>query len=217
VISRVDAKTDRIGEACHSAIGAAFIPPVVDHDHLAQLLATRHDIRLLDVRSPAEFQSIHIPGSYHVPLDTLGEHATEIRAGVDSPIVLVCQSGVRARRADDILRSAGLPQLHVLDGGINAWLAAGNEVVRGRTHVSLERQVRITAGALAAVGGILAVTVHPLFAAIPVFVGSGLVFAGATDTCAMGMALARLPWNRVPSCDVGLAVRTLTGNTPAAR
>jgi hypothetical protein len=52
--------------------------------------------------------------------------------------------------------------------------------------------------------------VHPSFAAIPAFIGSGLVFAGLTDTCAMGMLLAKLPYNRAASCDVGSMVRALT-------
>ena len=80
--------------------------------------------------------------------------------------------------------------------------------------MSLERQVRIVAGALAATGGFLALFVHPLFAALAAFVGSGLVFAGVTDTCTMGMLLAKLPYNRGASCDVPAMVRALSKGTP---
>jgi Protein of unknown function (DUF2892). len=59
-----------------------------------------------------------------------------------------------------------------------------------------ERQVRIAAGALVVIGALLGLLVHSGFFAIPIFVGSGLVFAGITDTCGMGMMLARMPWNR---------------------
>lgn len=192
------------------------IPPVVSPGELEALLRERPDVRVLDVRTPGEYEAVHIAGAYNVPLDTLGEHAADIRAHVDEPVVLVCQSGARARRAEEALKAAGLPQLHVLDGGVNGWVAAGRPVRRGAARISLERQVRIAAGALAATGGFLALLVSPLFAILPAFVGSGLVFAGVTDTCAMGMLLARLPYNRPASCDVDAMVRALkTGAAPA--
>lgn len=194
----------------------ATIAPVLPAAELERLRAARPGLRLLDVRTPGEYEAAHIAGAYNVPLDTLGEHAGEIRARVDEPVVLVCQSGARARRAEEALRAAGMPQLHVLDGGMNAWRAAGLPVRTGRSRISLERQVRIAAGSLAATGGILALAVHPAFALLSAFVGGGLVFAGVTDTCAMGMLLARLPYNRPASCDVTAMVRALAaGGDPA--
>jgi rhodanese-related sulfurtransferase len=186
------------------------IPPVIPPTELAELCVSDPTIRLLDVRTPGEFAAQHIAGAYNVPLDTLAEHAAEIRASVADPVVLVCRSGQRARKAEDALKSAGMMNLHVLDGGVAGWVAAGNPVVEGAPRMSLERQVRIAAGSLAAIGGFLAVFVHPLFALISGVVGSGLVFAGITDTCAMGMLLARLPYNRPASCDVGAMVRALS-------
>lgn len=191
------------------------IPPVLKATELEELLGARPDIRLLDVRTPGEYETVHIRGAYNVPLDTLGEHADEIRATVDEPVVLICQSGSRARKAEEALKAAGMPNLHVLEGGVNEWVATGKPVRRGATRISLERQVRIVAGALAATGGILALAVSPLFAVLPAFVGSGLVFAGVSDTCAMGMVLSRLPYNRPASCDVDAMVRALTtGGVP---
>lgn len=193
------------------------IPAVLKPTELAELLRARPDVRLLDVRTPGEFESAHIPGAYNVPLDTLGEHAAEIRATVDAPVVLVCQSGARARRAETVLGESGMPALHVLDGGVNGWTAAGQRVSRGPERISLERQVRIAAGSLAAVGGLLALLVSPLWAILPAFVGSGLVFAGVTDTCGMAMLLSRLPYNRAASCDVDAMVAALRrGARPAA-
>jgi hypothetical protein len=153
-----------------------------------------------------------------VPLDTLGEHAREIQASVTAPLVLVCQSGGRARRAEEALQAAGMANLHVLDGGMAAWVAAGLPVTRRGARMSLERQVRIAAGSMAATGGFLALLVDPLFAAIPAFIGSGLVFAGLTDTCMLGMLLARLPYNRAGGCDVPAMVRALAaGENPGGR
>jgi rhodanese-related sulfurtransferase len=195
---------------------ATLAPSVLSSADLDALLRERPDTRLLDVRTPGEFEAEHIAGAYNVPLDTLGEHGPEIRAGVAEPVVLVCRSGQRARKAEESLKGAGMTNLHVLDGGMAAWIAAGRPVRRGAPRMSLERQVRIAAGAMAATGGFLALFVNPLFAALPAFVGSGLVFAGVSDTCMMGMLLAKLPYNRPASCDVGAMVRALTtGAAPA--
>lgn len=192
------------------------VPPVLTPDDLAGLLRQHPATRLLDVRTPGEFESQHIAGAYNVPLDTLGEHAAEIRANVTDPVVLVCRSGQRARKAEDALRNAGMRNLHVLDGGMAAWTTAGLPVREYRPRMSLERQTRIVAGALAATGGLLAIAVSPLFGIVPAFIGSGLVFAGVTDTCAMGMCLARLPYNRPARCDIPSMVRALTtGASPA--
>lgn len=191
------------------------LPPVLSPAATAALAVGA--ARLLDVRTPGEYETAHIRGAYNVPLDTLAEHAREIRENVETPIVLVCQSGQRARKAEEALRQAGLANLHVMDGGVNGWMAAGLPVVRGARKLSLERQVRIAAGALAATGGLLGAFVHPLFGLLAAFVGSGLVFAGLTDTCGMAMLLARLPYNRPATCDVGAMVRALSdGRAPAA-
>jgi len=187
---------------------------VISPVELARLLAAHPaSVRLLDVRTPGEHSTAHISGSYNVPVEILTEHAAEIQE-VHTPVVLICQSGQRAGRADVILTSSGMRQLRVLEGGMRAWLDAGLPVNRGAQRISLERQVRIAAGFLAAAGALLALLVSPWFAAIPAFVGSGLVFAGVTDTCAMGLLLARLPCNRASACDVAAAVEALrTGRT----
>lgn len=205
------------------------VSPVLTPAAVAALLREQSATRLLDVRSAGEFAAAHIPGAYNVPLDSLAEHSREILSVSGAPVVLVCQSGQRARKADDSLRSLGMPKLYILDGGVTAWTAAGLEVTRGATRISLERQVRIAAGAIGATGAFLSLFVNPLFAIVPAFIGSGLVFAGVTDTCTMGMMLARLPYNRTASCDAQTVVRALlagvirpgqspeSGNAPAAR
>lgn len=186
------------------------IAPVVQPDDLQTLLATHTGMRLIDVRTPGEYESAHIGGSYNVPLDVLPEHAEEIAADDRTHFVLVCQSGARARKAEEALRRSGLARLHVLDGGMNAWIAAGKPARFGPKRISLERQVRIAAGALSAIGGALALAVNPWFAVVPLFVGSGLIFAGLTDSCGMAMVLSKLPYNFAASCDVSAMVRALT-------
>jgi len=193
----------------------ATLPPLVQPARVGQLLAEGAAIRLLDVRTPAEFEAVHIRGAYNVPLDTLAEHREELRRHVREPIVLVCRSGQRARQAEQALREIGMENLHILDGGMNAWEAAELPVERGRQRVSLERQVRIAAGALAATGGILALVVDPLFALVPAFIGSGLVFAGVTNFCPMAVLLGKLPYNRVAACDVNAMVAALKNGEAA--
>ncbi len=63
--------------------------------------------------------------------------------------------------------------------------------------------MRFAAGLFVLAGGVLSLLVHPWFVALSVFVGAGLVFAAVTDTCGMGMMLARMPWNRAPQSPAG--------------
>jgi rhodanese-related sulfurtransferase len=191
------------------------LPAVLSAAELAEQRRARPELRLLDVRTPGEYEAEHIHGAYNVPLDTLGEHGAEIQANVTGPVVLVCQSGQRARRAEDVLQRTGMANVHVLDGGMNGWLAAGLPVIRGAKRFSLERQVRLVAGALVATGAILALAVNPRFALVPAFIGSGLVFSGITGFCGMAMLLARLPYNRPATCDVAATMRALTEGSPA--
>jgi rhodanese-related sulfurtransferase len=165
--------------------------------------------RVLDVRTPAEFETAHIPGAYNVPLDTLREHRGELRRHLDDDVVLVCRSGQRATQAENALRDAGLPGLRVLDGGMVAWESAGAPVNRGRQTWELERQVRLVAGSIVAVSVLASILLPPL-KWVAFAIGAGLTFAAVTNTCAMGMMLAKMPWNRTTgSCDVDAIVAAL--------
>ena len=154
---------------------------------------------VIDVRSAAEFEAQHIRGSYHVPLNTLAEHTAELARHLNdpsSPLVLVCQSGVRAEQGRRHLAAAGLDRAQVLDGGVSAWVAAGHEVVRGRTAWALERQVRLVAGSLVLTGVLGGRFVSPKLRLLAGGIGAGLTFSALSNTCAMGALLARLPVNQ---------------------
>jgi len=157
-------------------------------------------LELVDVRTPVEYQEIHTPHATNVPLDRLDpkQVAAQRKGPATEPIYLVCKSGTRSNLAAQKLEAAGFLVV-CIDGGMNAWDAAGLPVVRGKKAISLERQVRIAAGTLVLVGAVLGLLVDPWFVALSGFVGAGLVFAGITDTCGMGMLLARMPWNQVSS------------------
>lgn len=150
---------------------------------------------LIDVRTPAEFRAIHAQGAELIPLDRLD--AKKLSSENRGPVYLICASGTRAKLAAEKLDAAGVSQPTVIQGGTKAWEAAGLPVVRGKSAISLERQVRIAAGSLVLIGTILGWFVHRYFYGLPAFVGAGLVFAGVTDTCGMALLLARAPWNQI--------------------
>jgi rhodanese-related sulfurtransferase len=174
--------------------------PTVTPRRLAELRAGGETCDLIDVRTPVEFRAVHAEGAESVPLDRL-DPATLRGAG---PVFVICQSGGRGRQACEKLLAAGLPHVANVEGGTRAWADAGLPVVRGKAAVSLERQVRIAAGALVLLGTALGWLADPVFLGLAAFVGAGLVVAGVTDTCGMGLVLARMPWNRVrdagPTC-----------------
>lgn len=156
-------------------------------------------LALLDVRTPAEHAEIHVPGVHLAPLDRLepAQLAGTNGFAKNQPVFVFCRSGARAKQAAEKLGKAGFEQAHVVEGGTMAWAEAGLPVERGEVKVvSLERQVRIAAGAIVLTGVLLAQFVNPAFVWLAGFVGAGLVFAGLTDWCGMGLLLARMPWNQ---------------------
>ncbi|MGW3104261.1 rhodanese-like domain-containing protein [Streptomyces sp. NPDC001100] len=166
--------------------------------------------RLLDVRTPGEFRTAHIPGSYNVPLNTLREHRGELLHHLDEDVILICRSGARAAQAEQALAEAGLPNLRVLDGGVMAWKTAGGPLTRGPERWDLERQVRLVAGSIVVVTGIAGLFLPGLHL-IGTAVGAGLTVAALTNTCALGMLLAKLPYNRGPRTDLDTVVAALRG------
>ncbi len=155
---------------------------------------------IIDVRTPAEYAALHVRGARSLPLTTLDAAAlaTE-RSTHRDPLYVICHTGTRARKACERLAASGLRNVVVIEGGTVAWERTGGPVVRGRSVMSLERQVRIAAGTLVLIGSVLAMTVTPWFLLLSAFVGAGLVVSGLTDTCGMGLILARMPWNQVGS------------------
>ena len=153
-------------------------------------------IDLLDVRTPMEYREVHATGAELVPLDRLNPGAIGHRAP-GHLLAVLCKSGGRARQACEKLVAAGVPGIILVEGGTTAWVAAGLPVERGKKGMSLERQVRIAAGTLVLAGAVLGFLVHPYFFGLSGFIGAGLMFAGITDTCAMGMLMAKMPWNQV--------------------
>jgi len=193
-----------------------ILPTLVDTNRIREFRETGSQLRLIDVRTPGEFASAHIPGSYNVPLDLLREHRDELTARHGEPVVLVCASGARAEQARTLLETAGLDRLSVLRGGITGWEQDGGELNRGRGTWAMERQVRLVAGLLVLAGVVASTLVEPL-KWIAGFVGAGLTFAAVTNTCAMSRVLGLLPHNRTSRADPRNLLDALTGDNEQTR
>lgn len=186
---------------------------------LADLRRRGDKVTLIDVRTPAEYGEVHVDFARNVPLDRLSPQDIAGLGG-DGPVYFVCKSGGRSQKACEKMHAAGIERVVSVEGGTAACEAAGLPVVRGRKAMSLERQVRIAAGALVAAGAALAafgpdapVNWKAIGVGLAGFIGCGLVFAGVTDTCGMAMLLARMPWNQacrsVTTCSTRLLVAAL--------
>jgi len=148
----------------------------------------------IDVRSASEYAAGHLPGAVNIPLDELETRLGDISN--ERPVLLICQSGKRAAMAADLLEQCR-DKVRLLEGGTKAWASRGLPLVRSvKSGWSLERQTRLISGLLAVAAVALVLLVHPVFLGLVAFLGFGLMFAGVTDICVMGMLLAKLPWNR---------------------
>jgi rhodanese-related sulfurtransferase len=165
---------------------------------LQKLLAAQPELPVIDVRTPGEFTEVHVPQARNEPLAKL--QPANGGWSKNQPVYLLCRSGQRATKAAEKFAKEGFTQTIVVEGGTLAWIEAGLPVNRSAVKViSLERQVRIVAGSLVLIGVLLGWFVHHGFFGLSAFIGAGLVFAGITDFCGMGLLLAKLPWNtRLP-------------------
>jgi rhodanese-related sulfurtransferase len=188
----------------------------IEPSELIRMRAEDPAVHVIDVRTPGEFETGHIEGAYNVPLDVLGEHIADL-AALDHHVVLVCQSGARATKALEQLVAAGKSNLRLLQGGMNTWTASGNHVARtNTTRWAMDRQVRLVAGSVV-LASVVASIWFPPARFLAGFIGAGLTFSAVTNTCGMAMALAKLPYNRGASCDMGAVLDQLTATETSTR
>lgn len=178
---------------------------LLDPQALAALMERRPEATLLDVRSPGEFAGSHIPGSVNVPLEVLKADPGEVVRRVGGEVAVLCQSGVRSQEAAELLKGAGVEDLRMLQGGINAWRGAGLQLKAGKGHWAMDRQIRLVAGGLV-LASLSSSAVFPAAAWGAVAVGAGLFLSAVTNTCAMGHLLGRLPYNRRDSYSLDRAL-----------
>jgi glyoxylase-like metal-dependent hydrolase (beta-lactamase superfamily II)/rhodanese-related sulfurtransferase len=175
--------------------GEASSIEMVSPSEAAKILKQDRQSKILDVRSAMEVSQTHIENSINIPIDMISAKIGELSQSKQNYLVL-CHSGTRAAMAADMLMQSGIHNVKVIEGGIARWEKEKLPVIKGQGGISLERQVRVIAGGLVLTGVILAWLLHWGFIFISVFVGSGLVYAGLTDNCLMGMLLMKLPYNK---------------------
>lgn len=174
----------------------------------AEELAAAKVKRLLDVRSPGEFEASRILGAVNIPLHDLPSHLSELQTDHPDPLVLICQTGPRAQQAGKQLRERGIDNVVILQGGMNTWTEQDRDVIRGKQRWGLERQVRLVAGSIV-LSSVLASIRVPRAKFVAAGIGGGLTFSALSNTCAMGNLLSRLPYNRPAGTDPAQAVATL--------
>ncbi|MEV8546587.1 rhodanese-like domain-containing protein [Streptomyces sp. NPDC051572] len=173
-----------------------------------------HELTVIDVRTPAEYASGHLPGALNIPLDHVRRALPEIRhAAEHGDILVVCASGARSENACKLLSEQGIVTA-TLAGGTGAWAADGHDLHRPaacdtRAGWRMERQVRFTAGTLVLLGLALGLLVHPAFQLLAACIAGGLVYSAVTDTCGMAVVLGKLPHNRPRAADLDAALTVL--------
>ena len=155
----------------------------------ARLIAS--GARLVDIRSPDEHARERIPAAVCNPLDSL----SLVKGG--QPVIFHCKSGNRTKVNADHLARACEGDAYILEGGIEAWKAAGLAVAGDRSQpLEIMRQVQIAGGTVILLSVVLALLVAPAWALLAGAVGGGMLHAGLTGSCAMTRLLAPMPWNR---------------------
>jgi rhodanese-related sulfurtransferase len=98
---------------------------------------------ILDVRTPEEWDTAHIPGSVLIPLHELQARADEIEAEKDAPIAVVCHHGARSLKGALILQALGFANARSVVGGIDLWSLDVDPAIPRYTHVG-GRVVRLS-------------------------------------------------------------------------
>lgn len=177
---------------------------------------------ILDVRTAMEHGEKRLVCAHaHVPLDALDPVAfmRERNLSDTTPVYLLCRSGNRARQAGEKFVAAGYKNVFVVSNGIGACAECGYEVegtqvaaeaakkaadaaaspaanMKGLAALPLEQQVRVVAGAVVALGALLAMMSSSVFIIIPFAVGCGLLYSGLTGDCRLALMLEKAPWNK---------------------
>ena len=155
---------------------------------------------IIDVRTPAEFKVLHLPDSKNIPLDELdAQCCLQIHNDAEgATLYLLCGTGMRAHKAKEKLVNHTNTPIIIIDGGITELQRSGAQLNKKSANIiSLDRQVRITAGALILIGIILSLMFGcQTFLVLSAIVSAGLIYAGITNHCGIALLLSKMPWNR---------------------
>lgn len=149
--------------------------------------------KIIDIRDTAEYAEVFIKGAQLVPLSIIQQHPLGTEDGKE--LIFTCRSGKRTEAARPVLEQLVTGSASILDGGLQGWEKAGLPLNRmPKQALPMFRQIQIAAGSLILLGVFGSAIWHPLYL-LTAFVGAGLVFAGITGYCGMGILLSKMPWN----------------------
>ncbi len=152
---------------------------------------------IIDVRERDEFAADHVAASLNVPLTEMHSLSAMAPMLKSCEVVLMCRSGKRATMAKESFDALGL-RSSVYVGGIMGWKASGKPTQKkGRTTISIFRQVQIAVGAMVLVLSLLSYFYNSAFSLVVALMGGALFFAGASGMCMLATVLKALPWNKV--------------------
>ncbi|MFF5475113.1 rhodanese-like domain-containing protein [Streptomyces achromogenes] len=178
-----------------------------------QAHARLHELTVIDVRTPGEYASGHLPGAHNIPLDHLDAALPSLKTVADrGDLLIVCASGARSAQACRRLADQGVPAA-TLTGGTTAWTRLGHDTHRPagtRTPWAMDRQVRLAAGTLV-LAGLIAGRRWKAARLLSAAVAGGLVFSALTNTCGMAAILAKLPHNQPEATALDDTLAALTG------
>jgi rhodanese-related sulfurtransferase len=157
-------------------------------------------VHLVDVRSPSEFADGYVEGSVSLPLDQLDVARLQRRVAdpklKQTPVYLICASGVRSEQAYRQLAEQGLEQIAVVTGGTQAWRSERLPMGKTGSGWSLERQTQVALGVMLLAVLAKGLLLHPVFLALIGAVALGLIWAGVSARCSLTALIARMPWNQ---------------------
>jgi rhodanese-related sulfurtransferase len=178
-----------------------------------QASARLHELTVIDVRTPGEYASGHLPGAHNIPLDHLDTALPALKTAAGrGDLLVVCASGARSATAGRRLAEQDIT-VATLTGGTTAWTRLGHDTHRPagtRTPWAMDRQVRLAAGTLV-LTGLVAGRRWNTARWLSAGVAGGLVFSALTDTCGMARILAKLPHNQPAATDLDATLAALTG------
>ena len=96
----------------------------------ATTLINRRNAVVIDLRPAAEYANGHLPSARNIEFSELQAKIGQIAKNKGNPVVLVCQTGQQSQRASRTVSEAGYAEVHVLEGGVDAWQKAGMPVVK---------------------------------------------------------------------------------------
>ena len=150
--------------------------------------------RLVDVREADELAAVRIAGAEAAPLSVISWMKLS-PATAELPIIFTCNSGNRTSKNSDLLQQLAAGPAWQMEGGVSSWAKQGLPIETSPQPLPIFRQIQIGAGGLVLVG-VLGSLVWPSMLLLSAFVGAGLIFAGVTGFCGLGLLLAAMPWNK---------------------